>query len=87
MDHQSAAENFERWEALKTEGEVLSGYIPIFSQVYARQLAEKVYALYGKFRPEIPPGKKGGAPPASWTWTSSARWLRPDPEERLFGYL
>jgi hypothetical protein len=23
------------------------------------QLAEKAYALYGKFRPEIPPGKKG----------------------------
>ena len=23
------------------------------------QLAEKAYALYEKFRPEIPPGKKG----------------------------
>ena len=25
------------------------------------QLAEEAYALYEKFRPEIPPGKKGGA--------------------------
>jgi hypothetical protein len=46
-------------------------------------LAEKSYALYEKFRPEIPPGKKGRGPPASWTWTSSARWLSPDPKERL----
>jgi hypothetical protein len=52
------------------------------------QLAEKAYAPYEKFRPEIPPGKKkDGGPPASWTWTSSARWLRPDPEERLFNSL
>jgi hypothetical protein len=50
------------------------------------ELAEKAYTLYEKFRPEIPPGKKGGGPPASWTWTSSARWLPPDPEERLLGY-
>jgi len=50
------------------------------------ELAGKAYILYEKFRPEIPPGKKDGGPPASWTWTSSARWLRPDPEERLFDY-
>jgi len=31
------------------------------------QLAEKAYALYEKFRPEIPSGKKGGEPPESWT--------------------
>ena len=51
-----------------------------------KERAEKAYALYEKFRPEIPPGKKGWGPPASWTWTSSARWLRPDHEERLFGH-
>ena len=47
------------------------------------QLAQKAYALYEKFRPEIPPGKKGRGPPANRTWTSSARWLQPDPEEHL----
>jgi len=47
------------------------------------QLEEKAYALYEKFRPEIPSAKKGRGPPANWTWTSSARWLRPDPKERL----
>jgi hypothetical protein len=32
-------------------------------------LAGKAYALYEKFRPEIPPGRKGrGAPPVSFTW-------------------
>jgi len=48
-----------------------------------KERAEKAYALYEKFRPEIPPGKKGWGPPASWTWTSSERWLQPDPEERF----
>ena len=46
-------------------------------------LAQKAFSLYDKFRPEIIPGKKGWGPPATWTWTSSARWLRPDPEEHL----
>ena len=50
-----------------------------------KELTGKAYALYEKFRPEIPPGKKGWGPPASWTWTSSERCLRPDPEARLFG--
>jgi hypothetical protein len=49
-------------------------------------LTEKAYALYEKFRPEIPRAKGGGGPPASWTWTLSARWLRPDPGERLLGH-
>jgi len=31
------------------------------------ELAGKAYALYEKFRPEIPPGQKGWGPPASWT--------------------
>jgi hypothetical protein len=42
------------------------------------ELAEKAYSLYEKFRPHIPPGKKGWGAPASWIWTSSARWLRVD---------
>ena len=29
------------------------------------QLAGKAYALYEKFRPQIPPGKKGWGPPES----------------------
>jgi hypothetical protein len=29
------------------------------------------------------PGRRDGGPPASWTWTSSARWLRLDPGEDL----
>jgi len=45
------------------------------------QLSQKACTLCEKFRPEIPPGKKGCGPPASWTWTSSARWLRSDPQE------
>ena len=51
------------------------------------ELAKKPYALYEKFRPEISPGKKGWGPPGNWTWTSSARWLRLDPEELLFDHL
>jgi hypothetical protein len=51
------------------------------------QLAEKAYTLYERFRPEIPPGKKEWGPPASWTGTSSVRWLRPESEERLLGHL
>ena len=46
------------------------------------QLAEKAYTLYENFRPEIPYGKKGWGPPASWTWTSYVRWLWPDPIDR-----
>jgi len=46
------------------------------------KLAEKAYGLYEKFRPEIPAGMKGWGPPASWTWTSSAKRLWP--EEPLF---
>ena len=34
-----------------------------------KELAEKAYALYEKFRPGIPPGKNGWGPPASWAWT------------------
>jgi len=45
------------------------------------QLAERAYTLYEKFRPEISPGKKGWGPPASWTWPSSAKRLRPDPND------
>jgi hypothetical protein len=30
-------------------------------------LAEKSYALYAKFRPKIPHGKKGRGLPANWT--------------------
>ena len=28
--------------------------------------------------------RKDGGPPANWTWTSSVRWLRLEPEEGLF---
>jgi hypothetical protein len=47
------------------------------------QLIEKGYGLYEKFRPEIPPGKKGWGLSVSWSCTASTRWLRPDPEEFL----
>jgi hypothetical protein len=47
------------------------------------QLAQKAYALYGKFRLRFLRAKKGRGPTANWTWTSSARWLSPHPKERL----
>ena len=36
--------------------------------------------------PRFPLAKRDGGPPASWTWTASAGWLRHDPEKRLFNY-
>jgi len=47
------------------------------------QLAQKAYDPDEKFRPEIPPAKKGRGPPAICTWTAFVRWLRPAPKERL----
>lgn len=38
------------------------------------RLAERAYGLYEKFRPAIPPGKKGWVSPASWIWTASEDW-------------
>jgi len=65
---------------------ISNAMLELVKSLQPSQLAEKVYTLYEKFRPEIPPGKKGGAPPACWTWTSSARWLRTDLEQRLLGH-
>jgi hypothetical protein len=64
--------------------DVSSAMLELAKSLPSSQLMEKAYTLYEKFRPEIPPGEKGGGPPASWTWTSSVRWLRPDVEEPLF---
>jgi len=47
------------------------------------QLAGKAYTLYEKFRPEIPPGRKGWG--ASGNWTSSVRWLRLTGIRQIYG--
>ena len=30
--------------------------------------------------------RKDGGPPGSWTWTSSVKWVLPDPEGLLFNF-
>jgi hypothetical protein len=65
-------------------GYVSKAMLELAKSLPPSQLVEKAYGLYEKFRPEILPGKKDEVPPARWTWTSSVRWLRPDPEELLF---
>jgi hypothetical protein len=65
-------------------GEVSKAMLEPAKSFPASQLAEKAYTLYERNSGrKILPAKKGEGPPASWTWTSSAKWLRPDPEERL----
>ena len=39
--------------------DVSSAMVELARSLPPSQLAEKAYALYEKFRPEIPPGKKG----------------------------
>jgi len=39
--------------------DVSSAILELAKSLPLSQLAEKAYALYEKFRPEIPPGKKG----------------------------
>ncbi len=48
------------------------------------QLAEKAYGCKRNSGLRFLPGKRDGGLTASWTSTSSAGWLRPDPEEVLF---
>jgi hypothetical protein len=40
-------------------GDVSKAMLELTKSLPPSQLAEKAYALYEKFRPEIPPGKKG----------------------------
>ena len=40
-------------------GEVSKAMLDLAKSLPPSELAEKAYALYEKFRPEIPPGKKG----------------------------
>jgi hypothetical protein len=40
-------------------GDVSRGMLDLAKSLPSSQLAEKAYSLYEKFRPEIPPGKKG----------------------------
>jgi hypothetical protein len=54
--------------------EVYEAMVELAKSIEPHRLAEKAYSLYEKFRPEIPPGKKGWGPPASWIWTASEDW-------------
>jgi hypothetical protein len=40
-------------------GDVSKAMLELTKSLPPSQLAEKAYALYEKFKPEIPPGKKG----------------------------
>jgi hypothetical protein len=59
--------------------DVTNAMLQLAKSLPVAQLAERDYGLYEKFRPDIPSGKKGWGPPASWTWTLFARCDRPDP--------
>jgi len=48
------------------------------------QLAERPIPCTRNSGRKFLPAKKDGEPPASWNWTSSARWLRFEAEEYLF---
>jgi hypothetical protein len=48
-------------------GDVSDAMAELAKSLPPAQLAEKAYALYEKFRPEIPAGKKGWGPLGSWT--------------------
>ena len=49
-------------EALEDVSDAMLGLV---RSLPSSQLAGKAYSLYEKFRPKIPPGQRGGVPPAS----------------------
>ena len=63
--------------------DVYNAMLELAKSMPPSELGGRAYTLYEKFRPEIPPGKRGGLRQAGPGLHPQDGWLRPEPKEHL----